>query len=195
MLEIFTVAVLALIVLRGATSAGSGGRARKIVPAANGSLPDLEELCAHPGAPDRAWRYIVIHHSATTGGSAPSFERYHTRVRGWDSLAYHFVIGNGTQTGDGVIEIGPRWELQQAGAHTGVPRYNEEGIGICLVGDFTTQLPTERQFSSLYSLVRYLMARYNIPAGDVLGHRECQGSATECPGKNFPIEEFRRSLQ
>src|SRR5579864_1667285 len=51
-----------------------------------------------------AFRSIVIHHSATHGGSAAAFERTHrTRLGG---LAYHFVIGNGSGAPDGAIEVG-----------------------------------------------------------------------------------------
>ena len=163
-------------------------------PVANGFSVSLDRLCAHPKAAARPWRYIVVHHSATAGGSAASFERYQTGAGGWDSLAYHFVIGNGTQTGDGVIEVGPRWSLQREGAHAGVPEYNERGIGICLVGDFTAQGPTPLQMRSLHALVRYLMRSYSIPLDGVLGHQECPGAATECPGLNFPMDQFRQSL-
>ena len=57
-------------------------------------------------APNK-WLYIVIHHSATPAGSAAQFDRSH-RQKGWDELGYHFVIGNGTGSRDGQIEVGPR---------------------------------------------------------------------------------------
>ena len=164
-------------------------------PEAGGFSEPLAELCAHPDAPGRNWRYIVIHHSATTGGGAAAFHRYHVRVRGWESLGYHFVIGNGSQTGDGEIEVASRWQRQQAGSHVAAHEFNERGIGICLVGHFGHQHPTEQQMRSLDALVRYLMARYGIAADDVLGHGECPGAETECPGRNFPIREFRDSLR
>ena len=164
-------------------------------PAPQRSSPDLSYLCRHRDVPDRAWRYIVIHHSATVGGGAATFERYHIGVRGWDSLAYHFVIGNGTQTGDGEIEVGSRWPEQRGGPGAGALEYNEWGIAICLVGDFSKQRPTRPQMRSLHALVRYLMQRYDIAPNNVLGHGECPGAATECPGRNFPMEEFRRSLR
>ena len=58
-------------------------------------------------APVRAWKYIVVHHSATPGGSAEVFDASH-RARGMvNGLAYHFVIDNGSgNTTDGRIEIG-----------------------------------------------------------------------------------------
>ncbi|HHT9113865.1 MAG TPA: hypothetical protein ACFYD0_11140, partial [Candidatus Wunengus sp. YC65] len=54
----------------------------------------------------RDWRYIVVHHSATSSGNAAEFDKYHRRKKGWENgLGYHFVIGNGNGTPDGKIEI------------------------------------------------------------------------------------------
>ncbi len=172
-----------------------GERMPSARPTERGFSTALQELCATPGAPAREWRYIVIHHSATTEGGAAAFARYHVFQRGWDSLAYHFVIGNGTQTSDGEIELGPRWRWQREGGHAGVLEYNEHGIGICLVGDFRTQAPTELQMRSLEALIGCLMAQHDIAAEGVLGHRECPGAATECPGPNLDMEGLRDRLR
>lgn len=172
----------------------SGRRLPRARPLDGGFSVPLQRLCAHPGVAGHEWRYIVIHHSATVGGGAASFERYHIRARGWDSLAYHFVVGNGTQTGDGVIEVGPRWGEQRGGPHSGIARYNRRGIAVCLVGNFEEQRPTAQQLRSLHALVRYLMQCYGIPPERVLGHYEC-GRETKCPGRNFPMETFRGSLR
>jgi len=168
---------------------------RSAVPSPSGFSPRLEQLCAHLGCPEREWHCIVIHHSATNGGGAAAFSRYHRLTRGWKGLAYHFVIGDGSQTADGEVEVGPRWRRQAAGPHAGVPEYNEHGIGICLVGDFGSHRPSERQMRSLEVLVRHLMNRYRIPPDCVLGHREVPGAATECPGRMFLLEEFRSRLR
>jgi hypothetical protein len=130
------------------------------------------------------WRYIVVHHSATATGSAAEFDKMH-RARGWDELGYHFVIGNGTGSGDGQVEVGPRWRSQKWGAHTGhTPdnEYNNFGIGICLVGDFTDHMPTPAQLAALRSLTAYLAARYGIPVKNVIGHRDAPNATTQCPG-------------
>lgn len=140
----------------------------------------------------RTWKYIVIHHSATDSGSAASFDRSH-RKRGWDGLGYHFVIGNGSGTGDGVVEVGYRWTQQVTGAHAGRPRpdvnlLNEQGIGICLVGNFNSSKPTRKQQESLHRLIDWLSGRCGIPRERVLVHRDVKG--TECPGQHFPAQEF-----
>ena len=137
------------------------------------------------------WQWIVIHHSATPGGSAITFDRMH-RSKGWDELGYHFVIGNGTLSRDGEVEVGTRWPKQKYGAHTKTAdnRYNEQGIGICLVGDFQIDRPSAAQTRSLAKLVGYLMKTYNIPASRVVGHGDAK--PTECPGRNMSVAEVRR---
>jgi len=142
-----------------------------------------------PTAPHHQWKWIVIHHSDTRSGSAASFDRYH-RSRGWDELGYHFVIGNGNGTGDGVIEVGPRWPKQKIGAHAGVQEYNEYGIGICLVGNFDVSYPTRAQMNSLAHLVAWLMQTYRIPPERVIGHRDCR--RTNCPGRYLNINTVRQ---
>jgi hypothetical protein len=137
------------------------------------------------------WRWIVIHHSATPGGGARAFDKMH-KAKGWDELGYHFVIGNGTDTGDGQVEVGPRWPRQKWGAHAKTPdnRFNNYGIGICLVGNFDNERPTRAQMQSLSRLVAHLMKTYRIPADRVLGHGETK--ATDCPGRHLSIADVKR---
>lgn len=147
-----------------------------------------------PTGGQRAWRFIVIHHSATTWGSAADFDRIH-RARGWDELGYHFVIGNGMNSGDGEVEVGSRWTSQKHGAHCKVadhPEYNDVGVGICLVGDFSQSPPTEAQMRSLAALVRFLMGRYGIPRNRIYGHGQLK--ATDCPGRHFDYADLWRRL-
>jgi hypothetical protein len=143
----------------------------------------------------RSWRHIVIHHSASASGSAAEFDKYHREHNGWDGLGYHFVIGNGNGTGDGVVEVGYRWPRQMQGAHAGTAEYNQAGIGICLVGDFENGgPPTARQMASMMRLVRFLQAKAGIGAGHVIGHGEVPGKKTDCPGKFLSIDSVRASL-
>ena len=82
-----------------------------------------------------------------------------------------------------------------AGLHARVLEHNERGVGVCLVWHFNRQAPTELQLRSLRALARHLMDRYGILPQNVLGHRECPGAATECPGDGFPIAKLRESLR
>src|SRR5438445_364598 len=83
-----------------------------------------------PGVHARPWKWIILHHSATPSGGARKFDSDH-RARGFDDLGYDFVVGNGTETANGQIEVGPRWRAQRIGAHTqdpsGANRFNEYG--------------------------------------------------------------------
>ncbi len=137
----------------------------------------------------RGWHYIVIHHSATDEGSAAIFDKWH-RQRGWEGLGYDFVIGNGHGSADGAVEVGYRWRQQLVGAHAGNKRMNEEGIGICLVGDFTRTRPTSAQMRSLARLCNFLSAYCGISADNVLLHGDVR--QTTCPGPLFPREFLSR---
>ena len=167
-----------------------GGNPRRLAATA---LP--HEAGWSPSHASKRWRCIVIHHSATEVGGAERFTRAH-RARGFDELGYHFVIGNGTDTADGQVEVGPRWPAQKYGAHCRSPDdyYNEHGIGICLVGNFDDDRPTAAQMESLKKLVRHLSKTYGIPADKVFTHGGVTGM-THCPGKNFDLRALRKSLK
>ena len=143
--------------------------------------------------PANSWQYIVIHHSATPAGNAASFDRMH-KAKGWDELGYHFVIGNGTGSNDGQIEVGPRWTKQKWGAHakTADQRFNNYGIGICLVGNFDIERPSKAQMESVQRLTAYLMKTYRIPAIRVVAHSETK--ATDCPGRHMSVAEVRKAV-
>jgi N-acetyl-anhydromuramyl-L-alanine amidase AmpD len=131
----------------------------------------------------KQWHYIVIHHSATDTGSAAMFDAWH-RKKGWDGLAYDFVIGNGTGSADGAVEVGYRWREQKRGAHAGNDLMNIEGIGICLVGDFTKTRPSAAQMHSLSRLCNFLSVYCGIPRESFRLHGDVRN--TTCPGPLFP---------
>lgn len=147
-----------------------------------------------PGGISRRWQYIVIHHSAGENGGARAFDRAH-RDRGWDEMGYHFVIGNGSESADGQVEVGSRWIKQKHGAHCKTPdnRYNEHGIGICLVGDFTHHPPSRAQMYSLTRLIQFLSRECGIPADRITTHGAVT-HRTACPGQQFPLAELKRDL-
>ena len=163
--------------------------AKTTTAAAYGSVPRTWI----PNATARPWKWIVIHHSATPSGNAAVFDKMH-KDKGWDELGYHFVIGNGTQSADGQIEVGPRWPKQKWGAHAKTPNneFNERGIGICLVGNFDVERPTAAQMRSLTRLVTYLMKTYSISPRDVIGHGETK--PTDCPGRYMNVAAIRRAV-
>ncbi len=136
------------------------------------------------------WRYIVVHNSGTRQGSAKAFDYYHTNVRKMpNGLAYHFVIGNGTSTGDGAIEIGARWTRQINGGHVHSDFLNNIALGICFVGDFDRDQPTRKQLEALDELIRYVRRRVGkIERQDAIikAHKDINPRPTSCPGDHFP---------
>jgi N-acetyl-anhydromuramyl-L-alanine amidase AmpD len=149
-----------------------------------------------PLYPTNMWEYIIIHHSATDVGNALSFDYVHSKKKKWNGLGYHFVIDNGTSDKqNGHIEVSPRWLHQDYGAHCKAGGMNYKGIGICLVGNFDNEQVSNAQLESLAYLVVILKKYYNIPDSHIMGHGQVQGAATDCPGKNFPWEEFRSRIR
>ena len=144
------------------------------------------------------WQYVVVHNSGTRQGNARIFANYHRNVRKMkNGLAYHFVIGNGTSSGDGEIEIGPRWTNQINGGHVASDYLNNIGIGICFVGDFNRDVPTRAQLASLQELITYLRKRVGRSKGRVLivkAHREINPKPTDCPGDRFPYRWLHRTF-
>ena len=143
------------------------------------------------------WKYIIVHHSATQDGGARRFDQSH-RNNGMDELGYHFVIGNGTDTADGKIEVGSRCRQQKHGAHCRVSpndsnEYNNHGIGICLVGNFDYGPPTRAQIKSLIYLTKGLLAHSRLRPSAVHYHRDFK--STKCPGRHFPYSTYKRALR
>jgi hypothetical protein len=172
---------------------------------------DVEKAAKELGIPiewlppkdkEHSWFAIIVHHSATEVGNAAYFNKEHSgRLDDfggrWLGIGYDFVIGNGSLSGDGEVETTFRWKEQLVGAHckTADNWANTYGIGIVLVGNFDLSRPSEMQMESLTKLVSYLQKRYYIPANDIYGHGSTPGAhATDCPGTNFPMSEFKQML-
>ena len=114
-----------------------------------------------------------------------------------NGLAYQFVIGNGNGSGDGKIEIGPRWTYQLSGGHCASDYLNNIAIGICLVGDFNRDVPTKAQLASLEELIKYLrkrVGRVDRQLAVVKAHREINPRPTDCPGRRFPVRWMHRKF-
>lgn len=151
-----------------------------------------------PLAPDSIWKpeklsdrwvRIVIHHTATEGGSAVAIDRYHREVNKWQNgLGYHFLIGNGNGAPDGGITVSHRWKDQLDGSHA--KTRNKDSIGIALVGNFEKTLPSAKQMAALRGLVAYLSTSCKIPHKNIVGHKDLKGQNTACPGQYFWMDDF-----
>ncbi len=159
----------------------------------SGVLKDVVDATTSLRIQRGRWRYVVLHHSGIEAGNARSYGAAHKRRGMENGLAYDFVIGNGKDSGDGEIEIGPRWLKQIDGGHVRNAFYNTHGIGICLVGNFENRRPGARQMESLTALVDWL--RDDAPLGarpKFTVHRWVDKNHTLCPGRYFPYAEMKK---
>jgi N-acetylmuramoyl-L-alanine amidase len=122
---------------------------------------------------------LVVHHSASPRATTTRdiIEGWHLQ-RGFRSIGYHKVI-----EGDGAIKDGRSEE--QMGAHT--RGANANSLGICVVGNFEHEEPTQEQISSLISVLDTWCKKHKLTGRDIYGHGEVPGgtTATACPGKNL----------
>jgi N-acetylmuramoyl-L-alanine amidase len=172
-------------------SGGGGVRWQYLTPAVRKAIDDARVA-------RNRWKYVIVHNSGTRQGNARIFDYYHRHVRRMpNGLAYHFVIGNGTSSGNGQIEIGNRWVRQLNGGHVHSDYLNYISIGICLVGDFNRDLPTKAEYEALDELIRYLRRRVGKVDGRysiVRGHKEINPRPTDCPGNRFPLYWLHKSF-
>lgn len=133
------------------------------------------------------WKRIVVHHSAIKYGNAKKYDAAHRRRGMQNGLAYHFLIGNGIDSGDGEIEIGPRWKKQLLGGHVKSYQLNLTAIGICLVGNFEQTHPSKKQLDAFTQLMDWIQGDVLKKKTQFAGHKELKGEQTICPGKNFPL--------
>jgi LysM repeat protein len=120
---------------------------------------------------------IAIHHSLTKTGNSEAFANYHVGTLGWPEVAYHFVILK-----DGTIE----WNHDLGVLSYHVGNSNKFSVGICLVGDFRTEKPTDAQKESLALLVDALKK-------DLPNYKQTRGH-NEFPGyswKACPVFDYR----
>jgi len=202
-------AVLVVALIVSLTAAATWRAARHAPPppsaAAVAVAPDPGWMPAAPpgrpaaAAPARRWECVVLHHSATeVDGAARSEQAYQTMGggRGAGEAGYHFVIGNGSDTPDGRVEVTGRWVEQRPGAHcrSAGDYYNQHGVGVCLVGDLSRHPPTPAQRASLKRLLKFLCHQYAIPADHVYTHADIY-PRTRCPGGQLDLAAARAGLR
>ena len=133
-------------------------------------------------------RYITVHHDGMSAfratDKASSIERIEIirrghRDKGWGDIGYHFVVDRGGRVWEGR-------ELKWQGAH--VKNENEGNIGICCLGNFNEQSPSDAQLEALQQMLGCTMAKYRIPVSRVKTHREWASAHTECPGRALQAE-------
>jgi hypothetical protein len=155
-------------------------------------------------------KFLIVHHTATgnTYGEDQASEmvrgvyRAQTTEKGWPDTCYNFLIDRfgGVWEGRSGSLAGPVMADATAGS---------QGFAqlVCLIGDFTSVMPSDEMLASLQKTLAWLAGRFSIntdpvarvtftsrgsnkwPAGTeittgtIVGHREM--TQTACPGDTF----------
>ena len=107
----------------------------------------------------------------------------------------HFVI---VQSSDGSGEIlqssTPLWRKQKSGTqvYSLGSTFNDEAIGVCLVGDFASREVSQEEFDSLMYFVRSLQRHFQVPSERVYLPQTVDASRKTPAG--FPANAFHRYL-
>lgn len=129
------------------------------------------------------WRNIVIHTTGAEGNDVVN--------------ECHFILA---PAGDGssemLLQATDLWRAQQVARQTrglGEAFDAESIIGVCIVGDFSVNRPTDEQFDKLVTLVTSLQKHFDIGAARVylLGHID---PLSQSPGPAFPARAFEQRL-
>ena len=149
--------------------------------------------------------HVIVHHSAGSNQADLNFTEVvnyiwdlHVKTNGWDDIGYNWLIDP-----NGILYEGRPDGYQ--GAHFSC--INENTIGMCLLGDFTTILPSDEAVNTLVNLIAYEATEHNIDVisesyhetGDfslvnVAGHRDSSGSSNSCSSTACPGDTFYPTL-
>ena len=126
-------------------------------------------------------KYLIVHHTGRTIDFPLFIKIRHIFLRRWEDIGYHFLITTSK------VCKGREEHLQ--GAHT--YRYNQNSIGICIIGDFNERKPSEKQLKTLCSFLAQKAKEYGVKSENILGHKELPGVNKDCPGKNIEMNKIR----
>lgn len=193
-------------------------------PTAPNFHPDVVEKLLKPALipleafkDSKAWKGVVIHHSATVDGRLndwAAIRKYHMsyRIDGnivgeqefiarqmsglghtfekpWKDIAYH--LGLEIELDELVFRAGR--PLSMIGAHAGIVgnnTFNENYIGLCVVGNYDALPPALQTLDVCATMIKELMARYNFGKDKVLGHREIYPILKVPVAKSCPGDKF-----
>ena len=153
-------------------------------------------ICPEDATPEYTdVQFIIVHHSAANYPADQDYKAvvrsywdYHVNTHGWDDIGYNWLIDP-----NGIIYEGRGKDTK--GAH--FSGANSNTMGVCVIGDYMTAVPTNISIEQLENLIAWEATRKNI---DVLttgyhdasgltlyhvsGHRDGPVS-TSCPGDNL----------
>lgn len=146
--------------------------------------------------------YIVLHHSGGTPTASETDTTGELRFEvikkdqhdnaiqeHWGEnyvMDYHYVIGP-----TGIVFKG--MPMEQVAFHCANYQINLISLGICFLGNFEIAKPTTEQLKAGIDKVKELMNYFGVALDHVKKHSDFV--ATDCPGKNFPFEQFIQELK
>ena len=190
------------------------------------SDPTITNLLPTIPADTRKWTGLVVHHSEskdTASKDADAIAKYHMSYRidytpvteeefnrrqaigdgkvfqkPWKAVAYNFLV---ERVGSTVCLI-PGRPLSWVGAHAGWESneyYNENYIGLCVIGNFNNTPPDEEKLRFTIKVIQALMSYYGFSKYNVIGHRETYAKfgvspQKTCPGTAFDLDKLRSML-
>lgn len=131
-----------------------------------------------------AIRMVVIHHSGGASGSPEQFARQHVDDNDWPGIGYHFVVDK-----DGTIYQTNDLTTKSYHARDA----NGYALGVCCIGNFNFEYPTEAQLSSLTVLIPYLNTLL-VKKLEIVGHGSAPGNQTSCPGRNMDVAALTQKI-
>lgn len=140
--------------------------------------------------------WIILHHSSTPDGVTRNWDairKFHMEERHWNDIGYNLGIENV----NGKITLLEGRKIGEVGAHA--LGFNANSVGICLVGNYDIDPPSEDRLLCLSSVCRDIQREFGVRRDQVIGHRETfvkLGTAVQksCPGAMFDLDAFRKRL-
>lgn len=137
-------------------------------------------------------KYIILHHSLTKDSGTVSWNairKYHKETLGWNDIGYHVGI---ELVGD-TPEVFLGRPFDKIGAHCRDSGRNMDSIGVCIVGNYDIEKPSNEIVEATINTVSMLCRIFKIPIKNVKGHNEY--SFKSCPGQLFPLEMITKRIQ
>ncbi len=121
---------------------------------------------------------LFLHHTSTENETVEQVHQSHLN-NGWSGIGYNWYVRKNGEVWQGRdINFVP----------AGVLDHNANSVHICFEGNFEIDTMTNEQIQAGFNIIDYVKKLLpNIKT--VLGHKEVM--ATDCPGKNFPLDTFK----
>ena len=138
---------------------------------------NVEGWRIYEGNLSEVYKTVVVHHSALYEvddlSTVVSIQDLHMNDRGWADIGYHYLIGK-----EGTIFEGR--QVSARGTHT--ESYNTGSLGVCFMGNFEEETPTQAQLAAGQNLLSWVSIELQLT--HVAGHFEFNNISV-CPGSQL----------